>query len=246
MKVIILAAGQGTRLRPLTDNKPKCMVELLGKPLIQHQIETLRRNGIDDIHIATGYLEEKIDFEKTIKHFNPKYASTNMVYTLFCAEQVMQDDDLLIAYGDIVFNDDVLQKIIQSNSDISVVIDKDWRKYWSARMENPLLDAETLKINTEGTIKELGKKPSSYDEVEGQYIGLIKIKQSMLGKFKDYYKGLDRLKTYDGKNFENMFMTSFLQMIADNLSPLTPVFINNGWIEVDAPSDLDFYEFLNN
>ena len=53
MKVIILAAGQGTRLRPLTDNKPKCMVELLGKPLIQHQIESFRRNGIKDIHIAT-------------------------------------------------------------------------------------------------------------------------------------------------------------------------------------------------
>ena len=74
MKVIILAAGQGTRLRPLTDNKPKCMVELLEKPLIQHQIETLRRNGIDDIHIATGYLQEKIDFDQeifvTVANFN--------------------------------------------------------------------------------------------------------------------------------------------------------------------------------
>lgn len=244
MKVIILAAGQGTRLRPLTDNKPKCMVELLGKPLIQHQIETFRRNGIEDIHVATGYLEEKIDFEKTTKHFNPKYASTNMVYTLFCAEQAMQDDDLLIAYGDIVFNDVVLKKIIQSDSDISVVIDKDWKKYWSARMDNPLEDAETLKINTEGTIKELGKKPTSYHEIEGQYIGLIKIKESMLNPFKEFYKNLDKEASYEGKDYENMFMTSFLQMIANNLCPLSPVFINNGWMEVDTPSDLEFYDFL--
>jgi choline kinase len=112
-------------------------------------------------------------------------------------------------------------------------------------MENPLEDAETLKIDDKGHINELGKKPTSYDEIEGQYIGLIKIKQSMLAKFKYYYRGLDKAKTYDGKDFENMFMTSFLQMIADNLSPLTPVFINNGWIEVDAPSDLDFYNFLD-
>ena len=245
MKVIILAAGQGTRLRPLTDNKPKCMVELLGKPLIQHQIETLRRNGINDIHIATGYLEKKIDFENTTKHFNPKYASTNMVYTLFCAETAMQGDDLLIAYGDIVFNDKVLKKVIQSNSDISVVIDKDWKKYWSARMENPLKDAETLKIDDKNNIKELGKKPTSYDEIEGQYIGLIKIKEYMLPKFKKYYKGLDKEKIYDGKDYENMFMTSFLQMIADNLSPLSPVYIKNGWIEVDIPSDLSFYSFLS-
>jgi len=244
MKVIILAAGQGTRLRPLTDNKPKCMVKLLGKPLIQHQIETLRRNGIGDIHIATGYLQEKIDFEGITKHFNPKYASTNMVSTLFCAEDAMQGDDLLIAYGDIVFNDYVLKKIIQNDSDISVVVDKDWKKYWSARMENPLEDAETLKIDENGNIKELGKKPSSYDEIEGQYIGLIKIKESMLNRFKEFYKNLDKESTYEGKNYENMFMTSFLQMIADNLSPLTPVYINNGWMEVDAPTDLEFYSFL--
>ena len=244
MKVIILAAGQGTRLRPITNNKPKCMVKLLGKPLIQHQIETLRRNGIDDIHVATGYLEEKIDFEKITKHFNPKYASTNMVYTLFCAEQAMQNDDLLIAYGDIVFNDDVLKKIINSDSDISVVIDKDWKKYWSARMDNPLEDAETLKIDGKGNIKELGKKPSSFDEIEGQYIGLIKIKESMLSPFKEFYKNLDKEASYEGKDYENMFMTSFLQMIANNLCPLSPVFINNGWMEVDTPSDLEFYDFL--
>lgn len=244
MKVIILAAGQGTRLRPLTDNKPKCMVELQGKPLIEHQIETLRKNGVEDIHIATGYLESKIDFKNTTKHFNPKFASTNMVYTLFCAEEAMKDDDLLIAYGDIVFNDEVLQKVILSGSDISVVVDKKWKKYWSARMENPLEDAETLKINEDGNIKELGKKPNSYDEIEGQYIGLIKIKQTMLPKFKEYYKGLDKEKVYDGKDYENMFMTSFLQMIADNLSPLSPVYIQNGWMEVDAPSDLEFHSFL--
>ena len=244
MKVIILAAGQGTRLRPLTDTRPKCMVELQGKPLIQHQIETLRKNGVEDIHIATGYLENKIDFENTTKHFNPKYASTNMVHTLFCAEEAMENDDLLITYGDIIFNDNVLQSILKSEADISVVVDKDWRKYWSARMENPLEDAETLKISENGTIKELGKKPTSYDDIEGQYIGLIKIKQSMLPKFKAYYKGLDKEKIYDGKDYKNMFMTSFLQMIADNLSPLKPVYIKNGWMEVDEPSDLEFYDFL--
>jgi len=246
MKIIILAAGQGTRLRPLTNTRPKCMVELRGKPLIQYQIETLRKNGVEDIHIATGYLENKIDFENTTKHFNPKYASTNMVHTLFCAEEAMENDDLLIAYGDIIFNDTVLQSILKSEADISVVVDKGWRKYWSARMENPLEDAETLKINENGTIKELGKKPTSYDEIEGQYIGLIKIKKSLLPKFKSFYKNLDKQAIYDGKDYENMFMTSFLQIVADRLCPLTPVYINNGWMEVDAPSDLEFHSFLNN
>ena len=57
----------------------------------------------------TGYLE-KIDFKGIIKHYNPKYDSTNMVYTLFCAKKVMKEKDLLISYGDIVFNDKVYKK----------------------------------------------------------------------------------------------------------------------------------------
>lgn len=244
MRVIILAAGRGTRLKPLTDNKPKCMVKLLGKPLIQHQLETLKRNGINDIHIVTGYLEKKIDFKGIIKHYNPKYDSTNMVYTLFCAKKVMKEKDLLITYGDIVFNDKVLQKVINSNADISVVVDKDWKKYWSSRMENPLDDAETLKIDDHGNIKELGKKAISYNEIEGQYIGMIKIKKSMLNPFIKFYNQLDIQSNYDGKNFENMFMTSFLQMVSERLCPITPVFIQNGWMEVDTPSDLKFHSFL--
>lgn len=246
MKVIILAAGKGTRLRPLTDTRPKCMVELKGKPLIQYQLETLRRNNIEDINVATGYLEEKIEFENINKYYNPNYASTNMVYTLFCAEEAMFGDDLLITYGDIIYNDDVLKAVINSKADISVVVDKEWEKYWSARMENPLDDVETLKIGVDGSIKELGKKPKSFDEIEGQYIGMIKIRKELLPALKTFYNALDKSKSYDGKNFENMYMTSFLQLISERLLPLTPVFINNGWIEIDEPSDLEFFKFLCN
>ena len=76
-------------------------------------------------------------------------------------------------------------------------------------MENPLEDAETLKIDKNGNIKELGKKPSNFDDIEGQYIGLIKVKQGILNHFKEFYKNLDKNTTYDGKDYENMFMTSF-------------------------------------
>ena len=63
MKVIILAAGQGKRLRPLTDNLPKCMVELNGKPILKHQIECLNRNSIHDINVCVGYAKGKINYD---------------------------------------------------------------------------------------------------------------------------------------------------------------------------------------
>ena len=247
MRVIILAAGQGTRLRPLTNERPKCMVELDNKPLIKYQLDLFEKFNVTDINVVTGYLEEKIDFKNIKKFYNPKYDKTNMVSTLFCAKELFDgEDDILISYGDIIYNDTVLQKIMDADDKINVVVDKEWRKYWEARMEDPLRDVETLKINEKGYIKELGKKPNSYDDIEGQYIGLIKISKEVVKDIKDFYENLDKDTTYDGKDYVNMYMTSFLQMIADKLLPLSPVYIQNGWMEVDEPSDLNFKNFVEN
>ena len=245
MRVIILAAGQGTRLRPLTNDRPKCMVELDNKPIIKYQLDMFKKYNVKDINIVTGYLEEKINFENINKFYNPKYDTTNMVATLFCASELFDGkDDILISYGDIVFNDNVFKAIESADNKVNVVVDRGWRNYWEARMEDPLRDAETLKIDEKGNIKELGKKPNSYDDIEGQYIGLIKIEKDTAPKIKEYYKQLDKSKIYDGKDYKNMYMTSFLQMITDNLMPLNPIYIDNGWIEVDEPSDLEFGGFL--
>lgn len=245
MKTIILAAGQGTRLRPLTDTRPKCMVELLGKPLVKHQLDMLNSKGIDDIYVATGYLENKIDYPQIKgKYFNPRYDKTNMVVSLFSALEVMEGDDLLITYGDIVYSDTVIEQVLNNDSEIGVVVDKDWRNYWEARMENPLDDAETFKVNVNGDIIELGKKAKSIDEIQGQYIGMIKVRKDFVHKFISFYQGLDKKGMYDGNDFDNMYMTSFLQKITDELIPLKPIYINNGWMEIDEPSDLIYTQFL--
>ena len=239
MKVIILAAGQGTRLRPLTDDRPKCMVEVNGKPIVKHQIDLFKELGVEDINIVAGYRQDNIQYNEVKKFINPKFDSTNMVYTLFCADDIIDDsDDIIISYGDIIYRKDVLDSLMKSDADISVVVDKNWKEYWSARMDNPLDDVETLKIGPEGNNIELGKKPSSYNDIEGQYIGLIKFKRNIINKVKDYYRGLDKASNYDGKDYNNMYMTTFLQLIADNILKLEPVYISNGWMEVDCAEDI--------
>ena len=105
-------------------------------------------------------------------------------------------------------------------------------------MSNPLSDAETLKLNENNEIIELGKKPNSYDEIEAQYIGLIKIKKEVLFKVKDFYYSLDKTAFYDGKDFENMYMTTFIQLIIEELMPVKAVRIDGGWVEIDSLSDL--------
>lgn len=109
MKAIILAAGQVTRLHPLIDNKPKCLVELPGKALLEHQLERLRAVGVDDIHIVGGYRVEQLQRPYITLHINERLDETNMAATLFAAEAVMTGEtDLIISYGDIVYETRVL------------------------------------------------------------------------------------------------------------------------------------------
>ena len=105
-------------------------------------------------------------------------------------------------------------------------------------MENPLDDAETMKLHQDLSITELGKRADSYDDIEGQYIGLIKISRRAISSVKNYYHSLDNNALYDGQSFDNMYMTSFLQLIINNLMPINAVLIEGGWLEVDSKDDL--------
>lgn len=246
MRAIILAAGQGTRLRPYTNDRPKCMVELLGKPMLHRQIEVLRAAGVNDITLVGGYCASGLKADGVDVVLNPRYAETNMVSTLFCAESVMTDgEDLLIAYGDIVYESRVLESVLRNDGQLSVAVDLQWRRFWEIRMENPLADAETLKLDAYDCIVELGKKPNDYSEIQGQYMGLIKVRGDQVAVFRAAWHGLDRDGKYDGKDFDNMYMTSFLQHLISGGWKAKAAFTNNGWLEVDTVEDLDQYHQMH-
>ena len=248
MKALILAAGFGSRLMPLTQNNPKCMVEYCNRKIIDYEIYALKKAGIDDIAVVGGYLFETLkeylgDAHKIKSVFrNPKFDSTNMVSTLFCAREWLEScieskQDSIISYADIVYFKESVLALKNSNAPLSIVVDKGWRKLWERRFSDPLEDAETLKM-CNGNIIEIGKKPKSYDEIEAQYIGLFKISWEFLPQVLAFYDGLDRGIIYDGKDFDNMYMTSFLQGLIDVFNNARAVVINGGWLEVDFKSDL--------
>ena len=246
-RALILAAGQGTRLRPLTDDKPKCLVTLLGRSLLERQVDTLRESGISDIHIATGYRADQIEALGYATSINLRFAETNMVETLFSALAfIQQEGDLIIAYGDIVYQRNNLQALLSCNDEIALMIDARWRDLWKLRLENPLEDAETLIMDRNGYVTELGKKPLGYDQIEGQYTGLIKIRSDKLEELVAFYNLLDHSAIYDGNDFDNMYMTSFLQLLIDSGWKAKAVLVNNGWLEIDSVEDLSQYESMAN
>jgi choline kinase len=240
MKVVILAAGQGTRLRPLTNDRPKCLVELEGKPLLEHQLDVYEKLGLQDLHVVGGYRANQLTHPKLTLHINEAFATTNMVATLFCAADLFcGEEDVIIAYGDIVFEEHVLSKLLECDAEIALAIDKEWQRYWSSRMEDPLSDAETLKINEQGNIFEVGKKPDNYDDIQGQYVGLIKVRADKAKEFVQVRQNMARDAVYDGQDYANMYMTSYLQFLIDQGWEARAVEIENCWAEIDSAEDLE-------
>jgi len=125
MKAIIVAAGSGTRLMSFTKDKPKCMLEVGGKTILQAILETLRENGINDIAVVKGYKKDMINYPNVRYYYNPNYTESNILTSLFCAEREMKDG-FIFSYSDILINASIVQKLLQSRGDITLVVDTNW------------------------------------------------------------------------------------------------------------------------
>ncbi|MGP1580654.1 MAG: sugar phosphate nucleotidyltransferase [Wolinella sp.] len=245
MRAVILAAGRGSRLAPLTDDKPKTLVEYEGRAILSYVLDSLISAGIDEIGIVAGYksevleqyLKENYANKANIKIFmNHQHERTNMVYSLMCARDFLLGD-VIISYSDIIYSGEIVHSLMEAKSEVNVVVDLAWRELWNRRFIDPLSDAETLKIK-EGKIIEIGKKPSGYHEIEGQYIGLIKVAGEFIKELLAHYDSLDKEALYEGKDKNNLYMTSFIQSIIDTFNNVQPVYIHGGWCEIDSPKDL--------
>tara|TARA_B100000242_G_C42987166_1_gene458209 strand:+ start:185 stop:952 length:768 start_codon:yes stop_codon:yes gene_type:complete len=237
LNIVILAAGQGTRLRPYTNNIPKCMVKVDGQSLIERQIEVIKYCGLKNIYIVTGYLANKLKDDSLIHIYNSFYKSTNMVYSLFCAEELF-NDEIIISYGDIVYSRAILDGLLSKKEDISVVIDKGWKSYWSKRFKNYINDIETLELSKEGNIIDIGKAVIDENKVQGQYIGLLKLTKKGATIFKETYKKCKRKKLVGNKPIEESYLTDFIQEIIYRGFPVSAFLTDDPWVEIDTVSDL--------
>lgn len=255
MKAIILAAGQGTRLRPFTDDRPKCMVEVNGKTIIERQLETMHSCGIrdEDIIMIAGYrgdvLRDRFGGTGISIIINSEYENTNMVCSLMCAAEAMEsEEDILISYGDIIYTPTVLNAVLGSEEPMSVVVDDGWYDYWTQRCENPLDDAETLMIDAEGYLTEIGQKTTDLRKVQSQYIGLMRFRKAGLKALLALAEEA-KLRSSRGealwrtsRDYRKMYMTDLLQGLIDEGSRLKAVHIRRGWYEIDDCEDMKLAE----
>jgi len=238
MKAIILAAGRGSRMQGLTDEKPKGLVEFRGKPLLDWQLASLREADINEIAIVTGYKRELFAGWKLVEFHNSRWAITNMVSSLACASEWLDAEPCLASYSDIFYEPGAVTALMNISADLAVTYDENWRSLWEKRFGNPLLDAETFRVdNDTGTVVEIGNKPKTVEEIEGQYMGLLRFTPTGWGEVVRIRAALSSVVC------DQMHMTGALQQVIEKgRVPVAALPYRGQWGEVDSENDLLAYD----
>jgi len=239
-KSLIVAAGLGSRLKDHTENTPKCMLDFGGKTLLQRQLSSYKKCGIDDISLVRGYKKNKIDY-KDIKYFdNDDFKNNNILNSIFYAEEEI-NGNIIISYSDILFEPFVVQRALDSDHDISVVVDIDWRDYYIDRKEHPLTEAENVIFNSNNEVVKIGKIASEKEEVHGEFIGMIKLNHRGCEIFKQNFHRVKKFfwnKPFQrAKVFQKAYLTDMIQELVDIGVKVHCVIIERGWKEIDTVED---------
>jgi choline kinase len=237
MRAVILAAGRGSRMGHLGDDRPKCLVELLGKPLIERQIAALRRGGVDEIGVVRGYRAAMLDFPGLAWFANQRWAETNMVMSLAAAAPWLRAGPVIVSYADIFYRGELVRGLAGAPGQLVIGYDRAWRRLWTRRFANPLADAETFRIDAAGQLREIGARTARIEDIEGQYMGLLKFTPPAWSAVETL------LGTLDAATRDRLDMTGLLsRLLAGNELPINTLGTDGQWGEIDNPDDVALYQ----
>ena len=242
VKSIIIAAGLGSRLKGYTDTLPKCMLMFGDKTLLQRQLDVHRGCGINDISVVRGFKKEKINFDG-LKYFeNTDYQNNNILNSLFYAEEAIHGN-VIINYSDILFDENVINRLLDSNADISIVVDIDWRGYYVGRKDHPVDEAEKVIFNANNEVIKIGKVLTNKEDVYGEFIGMMKLSPRGSEIFKLHFNRAKKIfwdKPYQrAQTFQKAYITDLIQDMVDMGVLIHCVIIERGWKEIDTVEDYE-------
>lgn len=236
MKAIILAAGMGSRIRPMTDNCPKCLLKVGGKTILEMMLSHIQRCGINEVVFVLGYLQDQVrDYVKTAFPkldatylVNDDYSTTNTGYSLMLALRETKGSAFVKFDADVVFDEEILRRLIDSEYENCLCIDK-----------NIQLDAEEIKVTIEGDNKvvKVSKSVRPVDAV-GESIGIEKIN----GHTAERLLAELQQNMLDVENHQNYYEDAYERLIAKAV-PFHALDISGlRWTEIDTHEDFAMAE----
>lgn len=238
MKIIILAAGRGSRLGERTKDRPKCMCTLQGRTLLDRCLETLAQAGVrrSDTGIVTGYRSEMFTVPGVTYFHNADWESTNMFVSLTMARDWLTREPCVVCYSDIVFSPAAVQALIQSGAPLAITSYEGYWALWERRMGNPLEDLETFRADGGGRLLEIGGKPKSREDIGGQFMGLLRFTPE------SWQWVEETIRQPLPKPVQKLDMTTLLEGMVRLGYPIQTISTRELWLECDSEADIAVYE----
>lgn len=240
MRAIIIAAGEGKRMKDVSSGLPKCMLNINGKTILRQQIDTFKKFGIYDIVVVKGYRKENVNYEDVKYCINNDYLNNNILNSLFFAEDYIEGE-VLITYGDILFRSEVVGDLINYRNNFAIVVDTNWESRYVNRQAHPISEAEKVIMDPVKRLIEIGKILKDKGKANGEFIGMMKVSTQGAEIFKNVYHSVK--KDFQGKpfqkadTFEGAYLTDMLQELVGRKIEINCASIDGDWLEIDTPED---------
>jgi phosphoenolpyruvate phosphomutase len=237
-RAIVLAATQGSKLGPLTANRPKCMIDVRGQPLLRRLVATLNETGVRNISVVRGFRKETVDLANIKTIDNDRYADTGEVASLACAEAALQGE-CLISYGDILFRPHIVDDLIGAAGDVVVVADARWDSPGHRAPDRQIDRVKCARAFTgsyldEGPVPLVAIAPDlPANETHGEFIGLIKLSAAGATRVK---AEIARMRT-DGSLATADLPDLLTRLMAQDVA-VSVLYITGHWLDVDDAFDL--------
>ncbi|MCA9539847.1 MAG: phosphocholine cytidylyltransferase family protein [Myxococcales bacterium] len=240
MRAIIIAAGQGSRLRPHTDDRPKTMVEVADRPLLHHQLAVYRRFGVTDVVVIGGYKRRSLRTLGARVVPNHEYLTNNILMSLFCAGPRLVGD-VLVSYGDIIFTPKVLERVLETPLPGVLAVDRMWAKTYEGRTDHPIEQAELCRVSPQRLVTRVGKSVGP-EGAYGEFIGLARFSGQLLARLWGLYlRALDlgdQQPYGDAPTLRKAYLTDLINDAVAHGEIIGVAPIAGGWREIDTVQDL--------
>ena len=241
---IIIAAGAGARMGELTHDKPKCLLQVAGRTILEHTIDQLRSIGCSDIILVVGHKSEMIDVANVRYVRNDDYKENNILHSLMKAREYVQGP-VVVSYSDIWVEPWVFQQLTDTPGDIVLAADQDWQPYYEGRTMHPISEAENVFFDRDGAVVSIGKHLApgdSQDHVCGEFIGLWRMSSSGSACFREEFERIDAQLGPDSSfqradRWQRAYVTDMFQELVNRGATVNCAVIERGWAELDTEQD---------